>query len=91
MKIIPCTDPPSLSPGPPQTSNSESLTGIPFFGTSLAQCTPAEPPHSFSSPGSGDQFPPRTGIGDRKQFQSFKKTFCPSWGSGVFKPLGADE
>src|SRR6266436_7085717 len=52
------------------------------FGISRARAKPAEPPHSFSSPGSGGRGPPKTGIGDRRQDQSFK-ILLDRAGSGV--------
>ncbi len=53
------------------------------FGISRARLKSAEPLSSFMSPGSGGRGPPKTGIGDRRQDQSFKILLHRA-GSGVF-------
>jgi len=60
------------------------------FGISGARLKSAEPLRSFSSPGSGGRGPPKTGIGDRKQDQSFKILLYRA-GSGVFSHPCADK
>jgi len=60
------------------------------FGISGAYAKSAKPLHSFSSPGSGGRGPPKTGIGDRRQDQSFKILLYRA-GSGVFSHPCADK
>jgi len=60
------------------------------FGISRAYAKPAKPLNSFSSPGSGGRGPPKTGIGDRRQDQSFKISLYRA-GSGVFGHPCADK
>src|SRR6267142_474490 len=89
MKIIPCASTLPTLQTPRKARIISYLSRFPFWHF-MSIWQPAEPAHSFSPPGSGGRGPPKTGIGDRRQDQSFKILLYRA-GSGVFSHPCADK